>query len=429
MILLTSCRLSVTIEDMYIERVPNRKSPPAVLLRESYREGGKVRKRTLANLSKWPDDLVRGLRILLKGGVALKSMDDAFEILRARPHGHVAAVLGTARALGLERLLDRRPSRMRSLALAMIAARVLDPRSKLATARGLRLRDAGRHAGRGDSARRDATAEELYAAMDWLLQAPAAHRTDTWRPEARRGRITRALRPDLGVLRGREVPAGQARLLPGRQARQASDRLRPALRPRGPSGGRRGLRGQHGGPRRRGRPGREAHRALLAVPGRPGRRPGDADRRPHPRGCRAGGAALDHRAAGRRRSASWPSGGDLQLSIFDDPGPRRDLRARSSIRTSGWSSAATRCWRPSGPASARRCWQATEAKLELVVRATTRENRPLRGDEGHRRARRPRPARPQGRQALHDHRDRGRLLVRARRGEASPRRRRSTAST
>ena len=122
---------------MYIERVPNRDSPPAVLLRESFREGGKVRKRTLANLSKWPDDLVRGLRILLKGGVALESVDDAFEILRSRPHGHVAAVLGTARKLGLERLLDRRPSRMRSLVLAMIAARVVDPRSKLATARGL----------------------------------------------------------------------------------------------------------------------------------------------------------------------------------------------------------------------------------------------------------------------------------------------------
>ena len=152
---------------MYIERVPNRDSPPAVLLRESFREGGKVRKRTLANLSKWPDDLVRGLRILLKGGVALESVDDAFEILRSRPHGHVAAVLGTARKLGLERLLDRRPSRMRSLVLAMIAARVVDPRSKLATARGLnsatRADTLGEEIGAGDVA-----AEELYEAMDWL---------------------------------------------------------------------------------------------------------------------------------------------------------------------------------------------------------------------------------------------------------------------
>ena len=154
---------------MYIERVPNRNSPPAVLLRESYREDGKVRKRTLANLSKWPDDLVRGLRILLKGGVALRSMDDAFEILRSRPHGHVAAVLGTARRLGLEKLLDRRPSRMRSLAPAMIAGRILDPRSKLAAARGL---DSGTQADTlGEEAgAADAAAEELYEAMDWLLR-------------------------------------------------------------------------------------------------------------------------------------------------------------------------------------------------------------------------------------------------------------------
>ena len=153
---------------MYIERVPNRKSPPAVLLRESYREGGKVRKRTLANLSKWPDELVRGLRVLLKGGVALNSMDDAFEILRSRPHGHVAAVLGTARKLGLERLLDRRPSRMRSLALAMIAGRVLDPRSKLAAARGLGSETQTDTLGEETGAA-DATADELYEAMDWLL--------------------------------------------------------------------------------------------------------------------------------------------------------------------------------------------------------------------------------------------------------------------
>ena len=154
---------------MYIERVPNRNSPPAVLLRESFREDGKVRKRTLANLSKLPDEVVDGLRILLKGGVALQSFGDAFEILRSRPHGHVAAVLGTARALGLERLLDRRPSRMRSLALAMIAARVLDPRSKLATARGLtsetQADTLGEELGCGDVA-----AEDLYAAMDWLLR-------------------------------------------------------------------------------------------------------------------------------------------------------------------------------------------------------------------------------------------------------------------
>ena len=153
---------------MYVERVPNRNSPPAVLLRESYREGGKLGKRTLANVSKWPDELVEGLRVLLKGGVALPSMDDAFEILRSRPHGHVVAVLGTLRALGLEKLLDRRPSRERALAVAMIVARILDPRSKLATAGSLGEETASHTLG-GELGVGEADADELYRAMDWLL--------------------------------------------------------------------------------------------------------------------------------------------------------------------------------------------------------------------------------------------------------------------
>ena len=122
---------------MHIERVPNRNSPPAVLLRQSYREGGKVRKRTLANLSKLPDETVEGLRILLKGGTAINQLEDAFEIIRSRPHGHVAAVLGTLLKLQLEQLIAVSPSRERDLVIAMIVARVIDPSSKLATARGL----------------------------------------------------------------------------------------------------------------------------------------------------------------------------------------------------------------------------------------------------------------------------------------------------
>ena len=153
---------------MYIENVPNRSSPPAVLLRESYRQDGKVKKRTLANLSKWPETLVEGLRTLLKGGVALASLDDAFQILRARPHGHVAAVLGTIRKLGLERLLDRKPSPQRALAVAMIAARILEPRSKLATARGLASETAN-HTLACELGVEDASADDLYDAMDWLL--------------------------------------------------------------------------------------------------------------------------------------------------------------------------------------------------------------------------------------------------------------------
>ena len=154
---------------MYIDVVPNRNSPPAVLLRESYRRDGNVKKRTLANLSKWPKPLVEGLRTLLKGGVALPSLDHAFQILRAKPHGHVAAVLGTIGKLGLERLLDRKPSRQRALVVAMIAARILEPRSKLATARGLAGETANHTLGE-EVGVEDASAEDLYDAMDWLIQ-------------------------------------------------------------------------------------------------------------------------------------------------------------------------------------------------------------------------------------------------------------------
>ncbi len=86
---------------MYIEAVPNRGSPPAILLRQSLRDNGRVRKRTLANLSDWPTNLVEGFRTLLKGGVAVAA--EAIRIRRALPHGHAAAVLGTIRAIGLDR--------------------------------------------------------------------------------------------------------------------------------------------------------------------------------------------------------------------------------------------------------------------------------------------------------------------------------------
>ena len=153
---------------MYVESVPNRSSPPAVLLRESYREHGKVKKRTLANLSKWPTHLVEGLRVLLKGGFAVTSFHDAFDIVRSQPHGHVAALRAFARKIGLDHLLGRR-SRMRDLALALILSRLLSPASKLATARGLHpdtLRDS-----LADVLELDAVDEnDLYAAMDWLRE-------------------------------------------------------------------------------------------------------------------------------------------------------------------------------------------------------------------------------------------------------------------
>ena len=151
---------------MYIESVPNRGSPPAILLRESFREDGRVRKRTLANLSAWPTELVEGLRTLLKGGVAVAA--DGIRIRRALPHGHAAAVLGTIRAIGLDRLLGKpTDKRLAPLAVALIASRLVSPASKLATARELAADTAASSLGRLLGL--DAVHEvELYRALDWL---------------------------------------------------------------------------------------------------------------------------------------------------------------------------------------------------------------------------------------------------------------------
>ena len=173
---------------MHIETVPNRNSRPCILLRESYREGAKVRKRTLANLTHCPPEVVEGLRALLRGatvtppsdapantdasGSAGSDLADRFEVVRSRPHGHVAAVLGTLKQLGLERLLCARRSRARDLVVAMIVARVLAPCSKLATARGLDEETLTGTLGELLEVS-GAPADDLYAAMDWLLQRQA----------------------------------------------------------------------------------------------------------------------------------------------------------------------------------------------------------------------------------------------------------------
>ena len=157
---------------MYIESVPNRSSPPAVLLRESYRDGGRVKKRTLANLSKLPATAIEALRRILRGE-RLVHPDDAFTCVRSRPHGHVAAVLGTLKRLGLHSLLARGTSRVRDLVVALIVARVIDAQSKLATARALTPESAVStlgdllNLGQVDPL-------ELYAAMDWLVERQAA---------------------------------------------------------------------------------------------------------------------------------------------------------------------------------------------------------------------------------------------------------------
>ena len=157
---------------MYIESVPNRSSPPAILLRESFRDGGRVKKRTLANLSKLPTAAIDALRRILRGE-RLVSPDDAFSCLRSLPHGHVAAVLATVRKLGLPALLARSPGRVRDLVLALLVARVIDAQSKLATARALNPESAVSTLGEMlDLSTVDP--KELYAAMDWLVERQAA---------------------------------------------------------------------------------------------------------------------------------------------------------------------------------------------------------------------------------------------------------------
>jgi hypothetical protein len=165
---------------MYIEVVPNRDSPPAILLRESYREAGKVKKRTLLNLSDWPHERVAGFKALLKGGTVIAKDQDAITIIRSLPHGHVDAALGTARKIGLDRLLGPKPApaeaggnRCRDLILALVVSRILDPGSKLAAARALSPDTAtsslGEQLGLGV-----VDEDELYSALDWLaVRQPA----------------------------------------------------------------------------------------------------------------------------------------------------------------------------------------------------------------------------------------------------------------
>jgi transposase len=159
---------------MFIEAVPNRTSPPAVLLRESYRdETGRPQKRTLANLSKVPADVVAGLRALLAGGTVVGVGEDGLKVERSLPHGHVAAALGTVRKIALDRLMlstakDEPSRRHRDLVVGLIVDRLIAPRSKLGFVRAVNGATAcsslGEVLGLGTVAE-----HEVYAALDWLV--------------------------------------------------------------------------------------------------------------------------------------------------------------------------------------------------------------------------------------------------------------------
>jgi hypothetical protein len=161
---------------MYIESVPNRDSPPAILLRESYREGGKVKKRTLLNISDWPRERIAGFKALLRGGVVIPADQEAISIVRSLPHGAVAAALGTARRIGLDRLIGPDGNRCRDLVLALAVSRILDPGSKLAASRALSPDTAASSLG-AELGLGPVDEEELYAALDWLAVRQAAIET------------------------------------------------------------------------------------------------------------------------------------------------------------------------------------------------------------------------------------------------------------
>jgi len=151
-----------------VRRVHKGKEYVSVLLRQSYREEGKVKHRTLASLTGLPAAAIEALERTLRGET-LVPLEAAFRIVRSLPHGHVAAILAMLGGLGLPRLLDRRPSRRRDLATALIVARLLEPASKLATARGLGTTTLADELGV-----EGATSDELYDALDWLLERQPA---------------------------------------------------------------------------------------------------------------------------------------------------------------------------------------------------------------------------------------------------------------
>jgi transposase len=149
---------------MYIDVVPNRASRPAILIREAWREGKKIRKRTVANISDWPMQKVETLRALLRGQ-ELVSKNDLFHIERSLPHGHVEAILGTIRRIGLDTVIGPGRSRQRDLVIAMIAQRLIHSCSKLATTRRWHTSTLAE-----ELSVTDADSDELYGALDWLLQ-------------------------------------------------------------------------------------------------------------------------------------------------------------------------------------------------------------------------------------------------------------------
>ena len=363
---------------MYVVKVPNRGSPPAILLRESYREAGKVKNRTLANLSAWPEAKVDALTRVLKGQPPpAADLDGAFEITRSLPHGHVAAVLGTARQLGLEELIDPVPSRHRDLVTAMAVAQVIAPDSKLAIARGLREETAATSLGEV-LALGSCDEDDLYAAMDYLHG-----RQDTIQDAL----AARHLAGGTLVLYDVSSAAFEGRTCPLGAIGHPKDGVRGRLQivyglltsPEGIPVAIEVFKGNTGDPT-------TVAAQVTKVKDRFGITKvvlvGD-------RGMLTAArlredvapAGLDWITALRAPQVKkLVRGGDLQLTLFDTQ-PTWPRSPRRTSPASGWWPARTRSWKPSAPASAESLLAATEADLAKIAAACARARRPLHGQD------------------------------------------------
>ncbi len=362
---------------MYVTRIPNRDSRPAVLLRESYREDGKVKSRTLANISDWPEAKVESLRRVLAGETLVPLEAQRFEIARALAHGHVAAALGTARRLGLDKILPKGPERRARLILAMIVARIIEPAAKLATARQLSEATAAHSLG-AVLGLGEVDEDELYAALD-LLGRSQTERREGPRQAPPEGRRARALRRHLELSGGAALRTGAIRLQPRSSPRPAADRLRPHVHPGRLPGRRRGVRRQS---RRSEHAGRQVKKlrtrfrlkrvVLVGDRGLITKARIDADLAP---------AGLDWITALRAPAikALAAEGGPLQLSLFDE----RDMAEIVSDDYPG--ERLVVCRNPELAAERARkrveLLDATETAL-IKIRATTEKKRnPLRGQD------------------------------------------------
>ena len=225
---------------LHVDIIPNRKSRPTILLREARREGKRIRKKTLCNLTHVPSIIVDGIRAMLKGAVVYKDFREAFSIKRNLPHGHVVAALGVSRNLGLDRILHRKSSRARDLALGAVVLRVLKPNSKLAASRGLSPESASTSLG-AVMGLGPVTGNEMLSMLDWLLERQRWIERSLASRHLKGGTLVLY---DVKFFRGTELPAGFLWSQQGQKEGEEADRVRTALLRRRLSGGR----GQHRGP-------------------------------------------------------------------------------------------------------------------------------------------------------------------------------------